>query len=72
MSKRSRKSVQYSQRKLAKEFDVELFQCNSVAAIDRFLDDAIAVSKKDLPVESARPWLTGSGSIREDTCPLGT
>lgn len=46
MSKRSRKSVQYSQRKLHKSFDVALYCCTGTEHIDHFLNDAILVSKK--------------------------
>lgn len=46
LGKRSRKSVQYSQRRLSREFDTELFECDSSDLIDRFLTDAITVSKK--------------------------
>lgn len=48
MSKRSRKSVQYSQRKLRRDCDdaVTLSCFETADSIDRFLDDAIAVSKK--------------------------
>jgi hypothetical protein len=46
MSKRSRKSVQYSQRKLFKDYQSELFECNSSAEIETFLDEAISISKK--------------------------
>lgn len=45
MSKRSRKSVQYSHRKLKKEFDVNLFKCEKKDDISKFLDSAITISK---------------------------
>ncbi|GAA0369680.1 hypothetical protein GCM10009092_37430 [Bowmanella denitrificans] len=46
MSSRSRKSVQYSYRKLGKEFDVELFTCDEAQHIETFLDYAISISMK--------------------------
>ena len=48
MSKRSRKSVQYSQRKIVKDFDedVETRRFATVESVERFLDDAVEISKK--------------------------
>jgi len=46
MSKNSRKSVQYSQRKIRKDYNIELFRCDCESSIQRFLDDAISISKK--------------------------
>ena len=46
MSSRSRKSVQYSQRRLKRDFDVTLFVCTEDKHIERFLDHAIQVSKQ--------------------------
>ena len=45
MSSRSRKSVQYSQRKIKKDFDVKLFKCEEPVQIEKFLNDAIEISK---------------------------
>jgi hypothetical protein len=47
MGKRSRKSLQYSHRKLRKDFDdVRLMCCEADTSIDEFLDHAIEISKK--------------------------
>ena len=48
MSKRSRKSVQYSRRKLYRELDddVKVVCYESVAAVDNFLDNAVEISRK--------------------------